>query len=207
MFYSLFNAYLTLIDNATYGFTSFNRIIFIWTSFSWLRVRYVWIHFFIYYLFNFNILHIQDIKLINYELKKVQITCPNCKYEFPYNKNMLEKKINQLGNDIQKITKKINYIKKAIPKEEINVKELNKLEEEKENMIHILTDYKLRRKTLKQSEDRLVLNNLKIALRELGGEELYKLCMDRALRESQSYNTNEIMSRRNYTHSGGGSLW
>ena len=71
MFYSLFNAYLTLIDNAIiYEFTIFNIIIaFIWTSFSWLRVRYVWIHFFIYYLFNFNILHIQDIKLINYELK------------------------------------------------------------------------------------------------------------------------------------------
>ena len=69
MFYSLFNAYLTLIDNA-YEIIIFNIIIaFIWTSFSWRRVRYVWIHFFIYYLFNFNILHIQDIKLINYELK------------------------------------------------------------------------------------------------------------------------------------------
>ena len=68
MFYLLFNAYLTLIDNAMYVS---NFIIFqiIWTSFSLLRVRYIWIHFFIYYLFNFNILHIQDIKLINYELK------------------------------------------------------------------------------------------------------------------------------------------
>lgn len=145
-------------------------------------------------------------KVINYELKKVQITCPNCKYEFPYNKNMLEKKINQIGNDIQKITKTINYIKKAIPKEEINTEELSRLEKEKEYMIHILSDYKLERETLKQSEDTLVLNNLKIALRELGGEELYKICMDRALRESKSYQLQEMMYVKNNTHNEGGSL-
>lgn len=145
-------------------------------------------------------------KVINYELKKVQITCPNCKYEFPYNKNMLEKKINQIGNDIQKITKTINYIKKAIPKEEVNIEELSRLEKEKEYMIHILSDYKLKRETLKQSEDTLVLNNLKIALRELGGEELYKMCMDKALRESKSYQLQEMMYVKNNTYNEGGSL-
>lgn len=145
-------------------------------------------------------------KVINYELKKVQITCPNCKYEFPYNKNMLEKKINQIGNDIQKITKTINHIKKAIPKEKVNTEELSRLEKEKEYMIHILSDYKLERETLKQSEDTLVLSNLKIALRELGGEELYKICMDRALRESKSYQLQEMMYVKNNTHNEGGSL-
>lgn len=145
-------------------------------------------------------------KVINYELKKVQITCPNCKYEFPYNKNMLEKKINQIGNDIQKITKTINYIKKAIPKEEVNQDELDRLEQRKEYMIHILSDYKLERETLKESEDKNVLANLKIALREIGGDEMYKLCMDRALRDSKAYRLEEMMTVKNNTHNEGGSL-
>lgn len=144
-------------------------------------------------------------KVINYELKKVQITCPNCKYEFPYNKQALEKRINQIGGDINKLNKRIKIVKK-IPPEQLNLDELKRLENEKDYMINILNDYKLQRETLKESEDRNVFENLKMALREIGGDEMYKLCMDRALRDSKAYRLEEMMSVKNNTHNEGGSL-
>lgn len=144
-------------------------------------------------------------KLINYKLKKVQITCPNCKYEFPYNKQALEKRINQIGWDINKLNKRIKMVKK-IPPEQLNLDELKRLENEKDYMVNILNDYKLQRETLKENEDRNVFENLKIALREIGGDEMYKLCMDRALRDSKAYQLEEMMSVKNNTHNEGGSL-
>ena len=66
-------------------------------------------------------------KVINYEFKKVQITCPNCKYEFPYNKQALEKRINQIGCDINKLNKRIKMVKK-IPSEQLNLDELKRFD-------------------------------------------------------------------------------
>ena len=144
-------------------------------------------------------------RIINYELKKVQITCPNCKHEFPYNKQALEKRINQIGWDINNLNKRIKKVKK-IPPEQLNLDELKRLENEKDYMVNILNDYKLQRETLKESEDRNVFENLKMALREIGGDEMYKLCMDRALRDSKAYQLEEMMHVKNNTHNEGGSL-
>ena len=143
--------------------------------------------------------------VVKYDLKKVQITCPNCQYEFPYNKEYLEKKIQQLGLDIKKINDTLTYINN-LPEEKRNIKEIKRLEQNKENIKNLLSDYKLERETMKQFEDKVVLSNLKIALREIGGEELYKICMDRALRDSKAYKINEMMNVKDYTHNDGGSL-
>lgn len=141
-------------------------------------------------------------KLINYELKKVQITCPNCKYEFPYNKNALDKKITLLGKRIQELTHKLKIINR-LPEDKINKEEYNRVKYQQYAIENLLADYKLIRETLKQEEDRLVFNNLKIALRELGGEDLYKRCMDQALRDSTTYTTKDNMGIGYYTRAGG----
>ena len=144
-------------------------------------------------------------KLVDYKLKKVQITCPNCKHEFTYNKIGLENKIKKMGIEIHNIGMTINGIKK-MPEEKINKSEIKRLEKQRRNMEKLLSDYKLIRETLKENEDKVVFENLKNAIRQIGGEELYKLCMDTALRDSKAYNIDEMMCVKNNVHNDGGSL-
>ena len=144
-------------------------------------------------------------KVINYKLEKVQITCPNCRYEFPYNKQALDKKIKKIGINISQIQKTINRIRQ-LPPEQINQKEITRLEKQRYGLENLLDNYKLERETLNECEDRLVFENLKIALREIGGDELYKLCMDRALRDSKAYTLQETMNVKDYTHNEGGNI-
>lgn len=141
-------------------------------------------------------------KLINYELKRVQITCPNCKYEFPYDKNALDKKIALLGKRMQELNHKLKIINR-LPEDKVNKEEYNRIKYQFLANEDLIADYKLVRATLKQEEDRLVFNNLKIALRELGGDDLYKRCMDQALRESTAYTTENSMGIGYYTRAGG----
>ena len=45
------------------------------------------------------------------KLKKVQITCPNCKNEFKYNKKALEKRIKNLGQRISELQQGLKRLK------------------------------------------------------------------------------------------------
>lgn len=137
-----------------------------------------------------------------YVLKKVQITCPNCKYEFPYNKQALEKKIHVLGNKISELQKLISALKK-IPKDKLNVEELKRVQRKIDSYIELLSDLKLVRETLKESEDKNILCNLKAVLKEQYGQETYVRLLEEALRRSAAYNTEEIMNIGYYSHSGG----
>ena len=128
-------------------------------------------------------------KLINYELKRVQITCPNCKHEFPYNKKALETRIKQLGQAKYKITLEL---KKCNENSENNNKR-KRLLNEMFNYEERINDYNLLNSTLKENEDLTVFNNLKLAIKEIYGDEAYKLCMDKALRESNAYTTEKNM--------------
>lgn len=141
-------------------------------------------------------------KLIDYELKKVQITCPNCKYEFPYNKRALENKIKVLGQDIQRVNKKLAIIVN-LPEDQVNQIEYKRVKQEYFNLQQLITDYKLIRETLKENEDLTVLANLKMVLKKLGGDDLYKRCMDEALRRSAAYDTEDMMGIGYYSHAGG----
>lgn len=141
-------------------------------------------------------------KLVNYELKKVQITCPNCKYEFPYNKAALQKKINQLGNKIQELMR-LKKTLKNIPEEKLNKEELKRIDKQLDNYQQTLSDLKLIRETLKEQEDIFVFQNLKAVLKEFYGDEGYKRCMDEALRRSSAYNTEDMMSIGYYSKADG----
>lgn len=132
-----------------------------------------------------------------YTLKRVQVTCPNCKFEFPYNKAALEKKIKYLGHRIDENKRKLSNLSNASSEK---VKRIKKEIKEAEDL---LSDYKLYRETLKQQEDTLVLENLKHIIKEKYGEEVRILLVDEALRRSAAYETSDMMSIGYYSHAGG----
>lgn len=137
-----------------------------------------------------------------YMLKNVQLTCPNCKYEFPYNKHSLDKKINKIGQIIHENTKLINKIKK-IPDEVRNDKELTRLLKENEYYNLMIFDLKQKRENLKQEEDRTNYENLKAIIKEFYGEKEYLRCIDEMLRRSKSYDVEQMMKLDYYSSSTG----
>lgn len=137
-----------------------------------------------------------------YILKKVQVTCPNCKYEFPYNKQALEKKINFIGNKINELNKLVQSLKK-IPKDKLNADELKRVQRKLDSYIELITDLKLVRETLKETEDTNILCNFKAVIKEQYGQEIYTRLFEEALRRSAAYNTEDVMNIGYYSHSGG----
>lgn len=137
-----------------------------------------------------------------YMLKNVQLTCPNCKYEFPYNKNSLDKKINKIG---QIIHEKDNLIKKLkkIPDDIRNDNEIKRIEKEKEHYSLMLFDLKQKRENLTQEEERTNYNNLKGIIKEFYGEKEYLRCLDEMLRRSEAYDIEQIMKLDHYSSSTG----
>lgn len=140
-----------------------------------------------------------------YTLRNVQLICPKCKYEFPYNKNALDKKINKVG---QMIFERNNLIKKIekIPDELRNDDELKRIKKEVEYYGLMLFDLKQKRENLKQEEDRTNYENLKMVIKEFYGEKEYYRCLDEMLRRSASYDLKTQMIHKEYTHSEGGSI-
>ena len=140
-------------------------------------------------------------KLVNYTLNRVQITCPNCKYEFPYNKQALQQKIDFLGHKIKCLNDKIRIIpKNPAHKRQPKIEHLKRLLEQYEAQ---LSDLKLIRETLKEQEERMVLNNLKQVIKEFIDDDTYVRCMDEALRRTEAYKIENMMGIGYYSHSKG----
>ena len=137
-----------------------------------------------------------------YTLRNVQLVCPNCKYEFPYNKSALDKKINKLGELIYKNAKLIKTLKK-LPDEIRNDNEIKRLEKEKSYYELMIFDLKQKRENLNEQEDRNVFENLKIVVKEFYGEKEFRRCIDEALRRSSAYSTEDIMNIGYYSNADG----
>ena len=131
-----------------------------------------------------------------YELKNVQVTCPNCKYEFQYNKQAMDKKINLLGNKINEINNLIKKSKK-IPDDIRNDKEIKRLNKQMDNYQNLLFDLKQKRECLKEQEDITNYYNLKAIIKEFYGDKEYKRCLDEMLRRSEGYRLEDMMKERN----------
>ena len=141
-------------------------------------------------------------KLIDYTLNRVQITCPQCKFEFPYNKRALENRIKAVGQTIFEKRNELAKINK-IPKEKLNKEELKRRKKEIEYFENNLMELKMKRDTLKDQEDTLVLKNLKNLIKEQYGDDVYKRLVDEALRRSAAYNTENMMKLGYYSRAGG----
>ena len=140
-----------------------------------------------------------------YTPRNVQLICPNCKHEFPYNKNALDKKINKIGQLIHEKVKLINKIKK-IPDDVRNDDELKRLEQEKNYYELMIFDLKQKRENLKDQEDRTNYENLKMVIKEFYGKEEFLRCMDETLRRSKAYEIKETMGLDYYSSSTGNSI-
>lgn len=137
-----------------------------------------------------------------FDVKNIQITCPNCKYEFPYNKRALDKKINNIGLKIFENAKLIKKIS-AIPDESRNDEELKRLKKENDNYKIILSDLKTKRETLKENEDITNYYNLKAIIKEFYGDKEYQRCLDEMLRRSSAYEVEDMMKLGFYSSSTG----
>ena len=131
-----------------------------------------------------------------YTLKRVQITCPNCHYEFAYNKQSLDKKIKNLGQKITELNILIGKINK-IPDETRNEKEKKRLIKLNQSYMDQLNDLKLKRECLKEQEDRTNYLNLKDIIKQFYGEKEYRRCIDEMLRRSEAYSIEDMMKERN----------
>lgn len=137
-----------------------------------------------------------------YTPKKVQLICPNCKYEFSYNKSALDKRINYLGQLIFEKMSLISKLKK-IPNEDRNDKEIKRLEKEKEKYTLMVSDLKQKREILKSNEDRANFYNLKEIIKEFYGEKEYLRCIDEMLRRSEAYEIKDLSKIGFYSSSTG----
>lgn len=131
-----------------------------------------------------------------YTLKRVQITCPNCHYEFAYNKQALDKKIANLGQKIIELNILIGKINK-IPDETRNEKEKKRLVKLNQSYQDQLTDLKQKRECLKEQEDITNYNNLRDIIKQFYGEKEYKRCIDEMLRRTEAYSIEDMMKERN----------
>ena len=131
-----------------------------------------------------------------YTLKNVQISCPNCHYEFAYNKQALDRKIANLGQKIIELDILIGKINK-IPDEARNEKEKKRLVKLNKSYQDQLTDLKQKRSCLKEQEDITNYHNLKDIIKQFYGENEYKRCIDEMLRRSEAYNIEDMMKERN----------
>lgn len=137
-----------------------------------------------------------------YKLKNVQLICPKCKHEFPYNKNALDKRINYIGQIINEKMILIDKLKN-IPDDSRDDKEIKRLDTERKYYSLMLNDLKFKRELLKKQEDDVLLKNLKETINDMYGEKQYKKILEEALRRSKAYKITDTMGIDFYTRSKG----
>ena len=137
-----------------------------------------------------------------YKLKNVQLICPKCKHEFPYNKDALDKRINYIGQIINEKMILINKLKN-IPDDSRDDKEIKRLDKERKYYSLMINDLKFKRELLKTQEDDVLLKNLKDTINDMYGEKQYKKILEEALRRSKAYKITDTMGIDFYTRSKG----
>ena len=132
----------------------------------------------------------------------VQMTCPFCKKEFPYDNGWIDKEISIKGQRITEINGRLAEIK-ALGRERWDkhtwrrrcslVKELTGLQTE-------LSHLKAIRKACDQQRQHYEYIHFKEYVRDRFGETEYRKALDAALKETEAYSAKSLMQRE-YTRS------
>lgn len=138
------------------------------------------------------------------KVKKIQLTCPKCKYEFSFNLGDLDKQILELGKDIQSITGQLAEFK-VLSKSEQKEKEfwrkqtIYALAKKKEE----LSKLKIKRKSVHDEVTRINYQLIKNVIKDFYGNEEFERCINEVIERGKSYKISDTIGISNYTHSKG----
>lgn len=138
------------------------------------------------------------------EVKKVQLTCPKCKYEFSFNLGDLDSEILELGRDIQIMTKQLAEFK-LLPieqqKEKLSWrrKVIYGIEKKKEQ----LSKLKIKSRAVHDEVTRMNYHILKNVIKDFYGNAEFERCINEVIERGKAYKLNETIGIDNYTHSKG----
>lgn len=143
-----------------------------------------------------------------YRAKRVQLTCPNCKYEFPSSDtHSLDIKSKTLKKKRQAMKSELlRYEKYGQFKDYQTEKWVEKTRKGIIKATEKIAEIEAIRKQSQQREDEIKYFTLKELIKEKYGKEEFIMFMDECERRVKAYRLEEIMRTKNYTHSDGGSL-
>ena len=131
----------------------------------------------------------------------VQLTCPYCKKEFPYDNGKLDADISNIGQRINQINCRLNEIKFGKHDDE-TFKERRKLIIERGLLIKKITELKAVRKVGDQQKNLVEYQIFKDVVRDFVGEEAFLRLCDKRNEEMKAYKISGLMwteySRANY---------
>lgn len=133
----------------------------------------------------------------------LQMTCPYCKKEFPYDNGYLDYKISSKGQELLKIRQRLTKIKN-LPKSEKNYFTLKERKNliEKENKINIeLKELKTVRKQCDQQIHIFEYETFKNIIKDKYGESEFRNILDQVTEELQAYKISGL-AHHEYTRSG-----
>lgn len=138
------------------------------------------------------------------EVRKVQLICPKCKYEFSFNLGDLDTQILELGRDIQSITRQLAEYKtlseeKQKEKYKWKRQTIFALEKKREQ----LKKLKIKSKSVHDEVTRMNYQILKNIIKDFYGDDEFERCINEVIERSKAYKLNETMGINNYTHSKG----
>lgn len=129
----------------------------------------------------------------------LQMTCPYCKREFPYNNGKLDAEISKIGQRINTINKEIVEIKHG-PKTRETWNRRKRLTEEQVALQERISELKAVRKAADQQIEAYEHMLLKEAIKEKLGEKEYMKMLADVEKELEAYRISGLM-RHEYTRS------
>lgn len=132
----------------------------------------------------------------------VQLTCPFCKKEFPFDNGALDAEIHKLGIRTSQITKRLSEIKALPPykKTVATKKERDSLISELNSRKERLSELKAKRKAVDQQLNAYSFMIFKEIVKDKYGVEEYKRILADVEEELQAYKASGLM-RHEYTRS------
>lgn len=138
------------------------------------------------------------------KVKRVQLTCPICKHEFPFNLGDIDTRAMELGRDISSINKQLAEFK-TLPIEE----QKRKLGWKKKTIYKLeclrkeCKELKIKSKGVHDELTRQNYSIIKQVIKEFYGDKEFERCINEVIERGKAYNISSTMGIDNYTHSKG----
>lgn len=122
----------------------------------------------------------------------LQMTCPYCKKEFPYNNGALDSEISKNGHRLADINKRLSELK-YIRRTDETFKEKRRLILEADKLRLRQNELKTIRKQCDQQINNAMYVIFKSMTRETVGEQIYQEILDKSMREIEAYKLSGMM--------------
>lgn len=122
----------------------------------------------------------------------LQMTCPYCKKEFPYNNGALDSEISKNGHRLADINKRLSELK-YIRRTDETFKEKRRLILEADKLRLRQNELKTIRKQCDQQINNAIYVIFKSMTRETVGEQIYQEILDKSMREIEAYKLSGMM--------------